>query len=163
VAAIDPAAHAYRGKTPRNASMFAIPGTAYVYRSYGVHYCLNVVSEAEGIAAAVLLRALRPTVGLELMRARRGSGISDRNLTRGPGRLCQAFALTLADDGSDLLGPNLWLSEPTEPVELSIVTTPRIGITRAADWPWRFVIAGDPNVSGRSAPTASRPQLEKVE
>jgi DNA-3-methyladenine glycosylase len=161
VAAIDPAAHAYRGKAPRNASMFAIPGTAYVYRSYGIHYCLNVVTEAKGIAAAVLLRALRPTGGLELMRARRGSEISDRNLTRGPGRLCQAFALTLADDGSDLLSPSLWLSEPTEPVEFSIATTPRIGITRAADWPWRFVIAGDPYVSGRGAPAAPRPQPEK--
>lgn len=161
VAAIDPAAHAYRGKTPRNASMFAIPGTAYVYRSYGVHYCLNVVTEAENVAAAVLLRALRPTVGLDLMRARRGSEISDRNLARGPGRLCQALALTLADDGSDLLGPDLWLSEPTEPVVAPIATTPRIGITRAADWPWRFVIAGDPYVSGRGVPAARRPQSEK--
>lgn len=149
VAAIDPAAHAYRGKTPRNASMFAVPGTAYVYRSYGMHYCLNVVTEAEGVAAAVLLRALRPTVGLELMRARRGSAISDRDLARGPGRLCQALALTLADDGSDLLSDSLWLSEPTEPGEFRIATTPRIGITRASDWPWRFVVVGDPYVSGR--------------
>ena len=155
VAAMDPAAHAYRGKTPRNASMFAAPGTAYVYRSYGIHYCLNVVTEAEGVAAAVLLRAIRPTVGLDLMRARRGPGIGDRDLARGPGRLCQALALTLADDGSNLLGSNLWISETPGAQPLPIATTPRIGITQAADWPWRFVVAGEPHVSARGVRLAA--------
>jgi DNA-3-methyladenine glycosylase len=149
ISAVDPAAHAYRGKTPRNASMFAAPGTAYVYRSYGIHYCLNVVTEAEGVAAAVLIRAIRPTVGLGLMRRRRGPGISDRDLARGPGRLCQALALTTADDGDDLLGAALWIAETPDASPLPIATTPRIGITQAADWPWRFVVAGERHVSAR--------------
>ncbi len=147
VAAVDPAAHAYRGKTPRNASMFAAPGTAYVYRSYGIHYCLNVVTESEGVAAAVLLRAIRPTVGLELMRRRRGPGISDRDLARGPGRLCQALALTTSEDGADLLGDELWLTETPGVEPLTIAATPRIGITQAADWLWRFVVVGERHVS----------------
>lgn len=163
VAAIDPAAHAYRGKTPRNASMFAAPGTAYVYRSYGVHYCLNAVTEAEGVAAAVLLRALRPTAGFDLMRARRGSGISDRDLARGPGRLCQALALTTADDGDSLLGPDLWISETPGATALPIATTPRIGITQAADWPWRFVIAGEPYVSARGVRLTDNKTDNKIE
>jgi DNA-3-methyladenine glycosylase len=155
VAAIDPAAHAYRGKTPRNASMFAAPGMAYVYRSYGVHYCLNVVTEAESVAAAVLLRAMRPTAGLDLMRARRGPEISDRNLARGPGRLCQALALTAADDGVSLLGLDLWVSETPGARPLPIAATPRVGITRASDWPWRFVVAGEPYVSARGVRLAN--------
>ena len=149
VAAIDPAAHAYRGKTPRNASMFAAPGAAYIYRSYGIHYCLNVVTEAEGQAAAVLLRAIRPTIGLDLMRARRGPGIRDRDLARGPGRLCQALALTTAEDGVDLLGDALTITETPDAERLAVAATPRVGITRAADWMWRFVAAGDPYVSAR--------------
>lgn len=149
ISAVDPAAHAFRGKTARNASMFAAPGTAYVYRSYGVHYCLNAVTEAEGVAAAVLIRALRPAVGLELMRRRRGLGISDRDLARGPGRLCQALALTTDDDGDDLLGDALWIAETPAMTPLTIATTPRIGITQAADWPWRFVVAGERHVSAR--------------
>lgn len=150
VAAIDPSAHAYRGQTPRNRSMFAQPGTAYVYRSYGIHYCLNVVTEAEGVAAAVLIRAIRPLVGIELMRARRGERIGDRDLARGPGRLCQALALTTADDGDDLLGAQLWISEtPGLEGALPIAATPRIGITQAADWLWRFVVVADPYVSAR--------------
>lgn len=155
VAAIDPAAHAYRGKTPRNASMFAAPGTAYVYRSYGIHYCLNVVTESEDVAAAVLLRAIRPTIGLELMRRRRGPGISDRDLARGPGRLCQALALTTADDGADLLGDDLWLIETPGAEPLAIATTPRVGITQAADWLWRFVVAGERHVSARGVRSAA--------
>ncbi len=150
VAAIDPAAHAYRGETPRNHSMFGEPGLAYVYRSYGMHYCLNVVTEGVGVAAAVLIRAIRPQVGVELMRRRRGERVTERDLARGPGRLCQALALTTAEDGADLLGPALWLSEtPGLEGALPIATTPRVGITQAADWPWRFVVVGDPYVSAR--------------
>lgn len=150
VAAIDPASHGYRGKTSRNAAMFGSPGHAYVYFTYGMHYCLNVVTEGEGIAAAVLLRALEPTVGLALMRSRRGERIADRDLARGPGRLCAAMALTIADNGLDLCGDTLWLSETPEfQASAPVVATPRIGIRQAADWPWRFVLAGSPWVSGR--------------
>lgn len=150
VSAIDPSAHGFRGQTPRNRSMFGGPGRAYVYRSYGIHYCLNVVTEGEGVAAAALIRALRPLVGLELMRSRRGERIADRDLARGPGRLCQALALTTADDGADLLGPALWLAEaPGQASALRIAATPRVGISQAADWPWRFVVVGDAYVSAR--------------
>ena len=150
IAAIDPAAHGFSGKTPRNAAMFGPPGHAYIYVSYGMHFCLNVVTEGEGVAAAVLLRALEPTVGLELMRLRRGPRISDRDLARGPGRLCAALALTLAENGADLSGAALWIAEtPGFPSDAPIVATPRIGITQAADWPWRFALAGSPWVSGR--------------
>ncbi|HZC05807.1 MAG TPA: DNA-3-methyladenine glycosylase [Ktedonobacterales bacterium] len=150
VAAIDPSAHAYRGQTPRNQSMFGEPGVAYVYRSYGIHYCLNVVTEGRDVAAAVLIRAIRPEVGVGLMRQRRGERVADRDLARGPGRLCQALALTTADDGTDLHGPALWLSEaPDLDDALPIAATPRVGITQAADWPWRFVVVGDPYVSAR--------------
>src|SRR5690242_9703710 len=111
IAAVDAAAHGYGGPTPRTRSMFGPPGRAYVYRSYGMHFCLNVVTEPEGQAAAVLIRALAPSRGLDLMRARRGTAISDRDLCRGPGRLCQALALTLADDSASLSGPDLWIAE----------------------------------------------------
>ena len=151
VAAIDPAAHGFRGKTPRNAVMFGPSGRAYVYFTYGMHFCLNVVTEEDGMAAAVLLRALEPTVGLPLMRARRGERIADRDLARGPGRLCAAMALTVADNGQDLQGDALWITETPEfPPDAPVVATPRIGISQAADWPWRFVLAGSRWVSGRA-------------
>jgi DNA-3-methyladenine glycosylase len=147
---VDPASHGYRGRTARNRTMFGPPGHAYVYRSYGLHYCVNVVTEEEKVAAAVLIRALEPTVGLALMRARRGPAIADRDLARGPGRVCQALAITLADNGADLLGPFLWLSEtPGFSVGPSIAVTPRVGITRATELPWRFVLVGSPFVSHR--------------
>jgi DNA-3-methyladenine glycosylase len=150
VSAIDPSAHGFRGKTPRNATMFGPPGHAYVYFTYGMHHCLNIVTEGEGVAAAVLLRALEPTAGIALMRSRRGERIADRDLARGPGRLCAALALTLADNGLDLCGDALWLEDtPDFPPDAPIAATPRIGIAQAADWPWRFVLADSPWVSGR--------------
>ncbi len=156
VAAIDPSAHGFRGQTPRNRSMFGEPGRAYVYRSYGIHFCLNVVTEAEGEAAAVLIRAIRPTVGIELMRLRRGERIVDRDLARGPGRLCQALALSLTDDGTDLLGAALWIGETSGIADaLPVAATPRVGISQAADWPWRFVVIGDPYVSARGVRDAN--------
>ena len=168
IAAIDPAAHGYKGQTPRNAAMFGPPGHAYIYVSYGMHHCLNVVTEGEGIAAAVLLRALEPTVGLDLMRLRRGPRITDRDLARGPGRLCAALALTLAENDADLCGDALWIAEtPGFSADAPIVATPRIGISQAADWPWRFLLAGNSWVSGRkmlrgdvtkSAETPNRPK-----
>jgi DNA-3-methyladenine glycosylase len=135
----DPAAHGFRGKTARNASMFGPPGHAYVYRSYGIHWCLNFVCEDVGVANAVLIRALEPTDGLETMRARRGVA-DDRLLCAGPGRLCQALAVTREHDG-------LALDEP--PFELrareraqQVVQGPRVGITKATELPWRYALAG---------------------
>ncbi len=135
----DPARHSYGGETARNASMFGPPGHLYVYRSYGIHWCANVVCEPRGRAAGVLLRALEPTHGIDTMRARRG--LSDvRLLCAGPGRLTQALGLTGADDGADLSAPPFELSPP--PVPVVVERTPRIGISRAVDQPWRYVEAG---------------------
>lgn len=135
----DPASHGFRGRTERNASMFGPPGRAYVYRSYGIHWCLNLVCEEEGVANAVLLRALEPTEGLEEMRARRG--LDDvRRLCGGPGRLCEALDVTREHDGLPLDRPPFELLERDRPAE--IVTGPRIGITRAAELPWRYAEAG---------------------
>lgn len=146
----DPASHAWRGQTQRNAVMFGPPGRAYVYFTYGMHYCLNAVTGPIGQASAVLLRAIQPIVGLELMRERRGTHIPDRDLARGPGRLCQALGITTADDGTDLAGNALWISETVEDsAAFSIAATPRIGITRAAERPWRFVVCDSRYVSGR--------------
>jgi DNA-3-methyladenine glycosylase len=156
IAAIDPASHGYRGPTPRIRSSFGPAGYAYVYRSYGIHVCLNVVTETAGVGAAVLLRALQPTVGKELMRQRRAGRTTDRNLLRGPGRLCQAMGITLADDGADLLGPTLWISETSGfPAAPLVATTPRIGLSRATEWPWRFVLVGNGYVSGKGVQATS--------
>jgi len=135
----DPAAHGYRGRTPRNATMFGPPGHAYVYRSYGIHWCVNFVCEAEGVADAVLIRALEPTHGLDEMRLRRGLD-DERLLCAGPGRLCQALAITSEHDGLPLDRPPFRLEPRTEPAKL--VRGPRIGISRAAELPWRYGLAG---------------------
>jgi DNA-3-methyladenine glycosylase len=135
----DPAAHGYRGRTERNASMFGPPGHAYVYRSYGVHWCLNIVCEEEGTASAVLIRALEPAHGLDAMRKRRGLG-DLRLLCAGPGRLCQALGITGAHDGL-ALDESPFELHPRE-TEPEIVIGPRIGITKAADRPWRYGLAG---------------------
>jgi DNA-3-methyladenine glycosylase len=135
----DPASHGYRGRTERNASMFGPPGHAYVYRSYGIHWCLNLVCEGEGMAAAVLVRALEPTHGLDTMRERRG--LDDRRLLcSGPGRLCQALGVTREHDGLALGRPPFGLLAGDRPVE--VVNGPRIGLTRAAELPWRYAEAG---------------------
>jgi DNA-3-methyladenine glycosylase len=131
----DPAAHSFHGPTPRNVVMFGPPGYAYVYRSYGIHWCLNFVCEPKGSAAAVLIRAIEPTVGLARMRRRRG--LSDvRLLCSGPGRLCQALGITRADNGLMLDEPPFELLAPSGEVE--VVAGPRIGITKAAKKPWRY-------------------------
>ena len=135
----DPASHGYGGPTARNASMFGPPGRAYVYRSYGIHWCLNLVCREEGVAEAALVRALEPTQGLEAMRARRG--VADpRLLCSGPGRLCQALAVTRAHDGLRLDRPPFDLRPRRAEPEL--VRGPRIGITKAAEQPWRYGLAG---------------------
>jgi len=135
----DPAAHSFHGLTPRNAVMFGPPGYAYVYRSYGIHWCLNFVCEPKGSAAAVLIRAVEPTVGLAAMRRRRGL-TDERLLCSGPGRLCEALAITGAHNGLALD------SRPYElfarPSAVEVVAGPRIGITKAADKPWRYGLKG---------------------
>ena len=135
----DPASHGFRGRTDRNASMFGPPGHAYVYRSYGIHWCLNLVCEEEGVANAVLLRALEPTHGLDVMRERRGLD-RERLLCSGPGRLCQALGVTREHDGLPLDRPPFELLERDRRIDL--VRGPRIGITRAAELPWRYAEAG---------------------
>jgi DNA-3-methyladenine glycosylase len=140
----DPAAHGYRGRTERNASMFGPPGHAYVYRSYGIHWCLNLVCEGVGVASAVLLRALEPTDGFDEMRARRGLD-QLRLLCAGPGRLTQALGVTRGHDGLPLDTPPFELEARAGEVE--VVAGPRIGITRAADKPWRYALAGSRFVS----------------
>jgi DNA-3-methyladenine glycosylase len=146
----EPASHAYRGPTPRNAAMFGPPGHAYVYRSYGIHWCLNFVCEEEGVAAAVLIRALEPTVGIERMEERRRT-IEPRLLAAGPGRLCEALGVTGAHNGLPLDVPPFELRPRT--FEPEIATAPRIGITRAAELPWRYVLAGSRFLS-RGVPRA---------
>jgi DNA-3-methyladenine glycosylase len=135
----DPAAHSYGGRTERNAVMFGAPGYAYVYRSYGIHWCLNFVCEGEGIASAVLIRALEPTVGIAAMRRRRGL-TEERLLCAGPGRLCQALGISRAHNGAPLDQPPFLLLAREQPVE--IVVGPRIGISKAVDQPWRYGLAG---------------------
>lgn len=138
-AADDPASHSFRGKTARNAAMFGPVGHAYVYVSYGMHLCLNVVGRP---GEAVLIRALRPEWGTDLMRLRRGRD----PLCAGPGRLCQALDVRIADNGRPFDGTDLVLRPATLPVA-DIISGPRIGITRAVDLPWRFGLAGDKGLS----------------
>lgn len=135
----EPAAHSYKGCTPRNATMFGPPGHAYVYRSYGIHWCLNFVCEKEGSASAVLIRALAPTHGLAVMKKRRGQS-DERLLCAGPGRLCEALGVTRAHDGLMLDKKPFELRARSEDCE--IVCGVRIGITKAADLPWRFALKG---------------------
>ena len=140
----DPASHSFRGRTSRNAVMFGSPGRLYVYRSYGIHWCANVVCDAEGVGAAALLRALEPTAGIETMRARRG--VEDlRLLASGPGRLTQALALSGAHDGADLSSRPFALRKPSTAHD--VIASPRVGISRAVADPWRYSLAGSSFVS----------------
>ena len=147
----EPAAHSFRGPTRRNAVMFGPPGYAYVYRSYGIHWCLNFVCEPEGSASAVLIRAIEPTVGLPAMRRRRDMR-DERLLCSGPGRVCEALRITAAHNGLALDAPPFALSARTGAIE--VVTGPRIGITKAADLPWRYGLKGSRFLSKPFAPTA---------
>jgi DNA-3-methyladenine glycosylase len=131
----DPAAHSYRGPTPRNAVMFGPPGFAYVYRSYGIHWCLNFVCEPKGSASAVLIRAVEPTAGIAAMRRRRGVA-DERLLCSGPGRLCEALGITGADTGLALTAAPFEIFARVGAVEVAV--GPRIGLTKAADLPWRY-------------------------
>ncbi len=140
----DPAAHSYGGMTARNAVMFGPPGHAYVYRSYGLHWCVNFVCEPAGSAAAVLIRAIEPAVGLPLMRRRRG--LKDvRQLCSGPGKLTEAMGISHAHNGLALDAPPFAIMART--AEPEIVAGPRIGITKAAELPWRYGLCGSPFLS----------------
>jgi DNA-3-methyladenine glycosylase len=146
----DPSCHAAAriGRTARNSAMYGPPGTAYVYRSYGIHWCLNAVTDRYDHPAAVLIRALEPLAGLDVMRDRRNIRHRDRDLARGPGRLTQALAITGALDGHPLHLPPLSIHDAPPVATGDILAGPRIGITRAADWPLRFVVRGSRWVSG---------------
>jgi len=171
----DPASHAYRGRTARNAVMYGPPGHAYVYFTYGMHFCVNLVCQPQGTASAVLLRAGRVIAGTELAAARRAAGrdragldqtgseqtgpeqarraagrrVAERDLARGPARLCQALGITRAQDGADACDPAspLRIRWPDQRVKQDISQGPRIGISVAAEVPWRFWLTGDPTVS----------------
>ncbi len=140
----EPACHAFGGLTPRTATLFGPPGAAYVYLSYGVHALLNAVCEPEGVGAAVLIRALMPLTGVELMAQRRGrSPQAQRELCSGPGKLSQALGISLADNRGDLLhGPVTFEPRPAQLGAPAVSTAPRIGITRATELPWRFCLSG---------------------
>jgi DNA-3-methyladenine glycosylase len=145
--ASDPACHAFIGKTARNEVLFGPPGHAYVYLSYGIHSLLNFVTEPEGTASAVLLRALEPTEGLDLMRERRGRDDVE-GLCSGPGKLTEALGVDLSLNAADLFAPPFELDEPAgQWADLDVVTGPRIGITKAADLPWRYSVSGSRYVS----------------
>jgi DNA-3-methyladenine glycosylase len=148
---IDPGAHTYRGRTARNATMFGPAGLLYVYFTYGMHWCANVVCGDEGDGVAVLIRALAPLEGVEAMRAARGPAATrERDLCSGPAKLAQALGLHGEHDGVDLLGTGpvgLWddgAAPPADPVQAT-----RIGLSAGAEHPWRWYVAGDPNVSRR--------------
>ena len=163
----DPASHAYRGKTRRNAVMFGPPGHAYVYFTYGMHFCVNMVCLGEeDSASAVLLRAGAIVAGEDLARARRTRGpgvVASRDLARGPARLCQALGIDRSQDGADVCVPSSplrMLSGAGNPARsANILTGPRVGVSSAADIPWRFWYDGDPTVSTYRAHVPRRPKL----
>ncbi|MEO8295148.1 MAG: DNA-3-methyladenine glycosylase [Gemmatimonadota bacterium] len=148
----DPASHAYQlRKTVRNQALFGAPGTWYVYLSYGIHWCANLVCRKEGSGSAVLLRALEPVDGIPKMKARRGVA-RERLLCSGPGRLCQALDMTIDLDGKRMNRSDVRVLEPEVSGDQVVAVTSRIGITKAADWPLRFVLAESLHLSKRVRP-----------
>ncbi|MFJ8866500.1 DNA-3-methyladenine glycosylase [Streptomyces sp. NPDC102473] len=152
----DPASHAYRGRTPRNAVMFGPAGHLYVYRSHGLHWCANVVTGTDGIASAVLIRAGRVIEGEDLARKRRGETVESARLARGPGNFCQALGITGEHNGAELLtGTSVVLSNGESVPAALIRIGPRVGVSKAHDWQHRFYLADDPTVSAyRLSPRA---------
>ena len=142
----EPAAHSFNGPTPRNMVMFGPPGFSYVYRSYGIHWCINFVCEKQGSASAVLIRALQPTHGIPAMQRRRGLQ-DERSLCSGPGKLTEALAITHALNGLPLDAPPIALH--ARPRKVEVVTGLRIGLTKAVDLPWRYGLKGSKFVSKR--------------
>ncbi len=143
----DLASHSAAGITNRTRVIFGPPGHAYVYLSYGMHECLNIVAERDGVPGCVLIRALEPLDGIDLMRARRPGAKKDRDLTSGPGKLTRALGITRANNGADMTRGPLVVCTPNEAPSFEIEVSPRIGITKCADLPLRFTIAGNPFVS----------------
>jgi DNA-3-methyladenine glycosylase len=137
----DPASHTFRGRTPRNEVMFGRAGHLYVYLSYGIHHCANVVTGLEGSGQAVLIRAVDPVDGIDLMRARRSR--PDHELANGPGKVCQAFGIVAADDGTDLLDAAVSIIDDGTAAPSEPRTGPRVGISRGVDTPWRFRLPTD--------------------
>jgi DNA-3-methyladenine glycosylase len=169
----DPASPAYRGQTARNAVMFGPAGHSYVYFTYGMHFCVNLVCLPPGEASAVLLRAGRIVAGTELATARRMSGIgagralAERDLARGPARLCQALGIDRSLDGADVCDPGSPLAVGAPPAWVpapgnAISAGPRVGVSRAADLPWRFWLSGEPSVSAYRRSTPRRPPGKRV-
>jgi len=158
----DPASHAHNGETPRNRVMFGPPGHLYVYRSYGIHFCANVVC-GERPPAAVLLRAAEPVEGIAVMRRKRGL---DRHspetaILRGPGKFCKAMGITLAHNGENLLSGSFSLHRPRQAGRTRLGTSPRIGISKAVDHPYRFFILDNPHVSGPKLKNGASPRARK--
>jgi DNA-3-methyladenine glycosylase len=147
----DPASHAFRGPTARNAVMFGPAGHAYVYFSYGMHYCLNVTADRPGKPGAVLLRALEPLAGIDMMRARGDHGPEVRLLS-GPGKIGRGFGLTLADNGRDFTRGSLGIAAGKPAPQKRVGVSKRVGISRAVDYPYRFALVGSPAVSGQKLP-----------
>jgi len=143
----DPASHAFRGQTKRNATMFGEPGYLYTYFTYGMHWCANVVCAEPGVAAAVLIRALAPLTGLETMRQRRAVSRRDTDLCSGPAKLCQAFGLGSEHDGTDLIAGPVQILDDSMPAPAEPVQSTRIGLSKGVELPWRFYVGDDPNVS----------------
>jgi DNA-3-methyladenine glycosylase len=144
----EPACHAFAGLTPRTRTLFGAPGRAYVYRSYGIHALLNAVCEAEGVGAAVLIRALEPIAGIEAMYRRRLGARRPEDLCSGPGKLTQALGISLAENDGDLARGSVRIARPSASWhEATVIEAPRIGITRAVELPWRFCAVGSAHVS----------------
>lgn len=149
----DRAAHSYRGKTKRNEVMFREGGILYVYFTYGMHYCMNVVTEREGVGAAVLIRAVEPLAGLDIIRRRRPAARRAEDVTNGPAKVCQAFAVDRRHNGLSLLDGSITIRRDAGYARGTIAASPRVGIRDSVDLPWRFFLAGNPFV-GKGKPAA---------
>jgi DNA-3-methyladenine glycosylase len=156
----DPASHAFRGRTPRTAVMFGPPGHLYCYFTYGMHWCANIVCGVDGIAAAVLLRAAEVVAGVEVARQRRPAARRDADLARGPARLTATLGLAAAQNGLDLCDPDSPVRLESMPIRRrsDVTAGPRVGITAAAEHPWRFWLPGEPSVSAFKAGGRKRPR-----
>jgi len=157
----DPACHAVAGLTERTRHLHGPPGIAYVYFIYGVHWCFNAVTREQGHGSAVLVRAVEPVAGVQLMRERRGAVRRDIDLTNGPGKLCQALGIDGSLDGSRLSQGPLRILAGDVVDDTQVEVTPRIGITRAADWPLRWLVRGNPYVS-LARPGTSKPRRRRA-
>lgn len=153
----DPACHAAVGRTARTGPLYGAPGTSYVYFIYGMHWCVNAVTREEGLPSAVLIRALEPLEGVELMWRRRPGASRVAELTNGPARLCRALGITGAHNGLPLERPPLLVRRGCRVPDDAVAVTPRVGITKAADWPLRWLVADSPFVSGRPTRHKTKP------